>query len=92
MCRFGEGYRANYLFGGSHTSGLLQLVERSEFDFNIVNVPFLNGDVPHRPSNGAYISQLIRFADTPDSSDQFRKIIIRYKRIDYNLISDSLHA
>ena len=31
-------------------------------DFYIVNFPFLNGDVPRRPSCGVYISQLIRFA------------------------------
>ena len=31
-------------------------------DFDIVNFPFLNGDVPRRPSYGVYISQLIRFA------------------------------
>ena len=33
-----------------------------DFDFDIVNFPFLDGDVPHRPSYGVYISQLIRFA------------------------------
>ena len=32
-----------------------------DFDFDIVNFPFLNGDVPRRPSYGVYISQLIRF-------------------------------
>ena len=32
------------------------------FDFDIVNFPFLDGDVPSRPSYGVYISQLIRFA------------------------------
>ena len=29
---------------------------------DIVNVLFLDGDVPRRPSYGVYISQLIRFA------------------------------
>ena len=33
-----------------------------DFDFEIVNFPFLNGDVPHSTSYGVYISQLIRFA------------------------------
>ena len=33
-----------------------------DFDFDIVNLPFLDGDVPCRPSYGVYISQLIRFA------------------------------
>ena len=31
-------------------------------DFDIVNFPFLDGDVPRRTSYGVYISQLIRFA------------------------------
>ena len=30
-------------------------------DFDIVNVPFLDGDVPRSTSYGVYISQLIRF-------------------------------
>ena len=33
-----------------------------DFDFDIVNFPFLDGDVPRRASYGVYISQLIRFA------------------------------
>ena len=36
--------------------------KRDDFDFNIVNFPFLDGDVPRRPSYGVYISQLIRLA------------------------------
>ena len=36
--------------------------KRVEFDFDIVNFPFLDGDVPRSTSYGVYISQLIRFA------------------------------
>ena len=36
--------------------------KRNDFDFDIVNNPFLDGDVPSRPSYGVEISQLIRFA------------------------------
>ena len=36
--------------------------KRNDFDFAIVNFPYLDGDVPHRASYGVYISQLIRFA------------------------------
>ena len=36
--------------------------KRNDFDFDIVNFPFLDGDVPRRTSYGVYISQLIRFA------------------------------
>ena len=36
--------------------------ERDDFEFDIVNFPFLDGDVPRVASCGVYISQLIRFA------------------------------
>ena len=36
--------------------------KRDDFGFDIVNFPFLDGDVPRRASYGVYISQLIRFA------------------------------
>ena len=35
---------------------------RDDFDFDIVNFPFLDGDVPRSTSCGVYISQLVRFA------------------------------
>ena len=35
--------------------------KRGDFDFDIINFTFLDGDVPRRPSYGVYISQLIRF-------------------------------
>ena len=36
--------------------------KRNDFDFDIVNFPFLDGDFPRSTSYGVYISQLIRFA------------------------------
>ena len=36
--------------------------KRNDFDFDIVNFPFLDGDVPRSTSYGVYISQLIRLA------------------------------
>ena len=33
-----------------------------DYDLEIVNFPFLDGDVPRFTSYGVYISQLIRFA------------------------------
>ena len=36
--------------------------KRDDFDFEIVNIPFLDGDAPSSTSYGVYISQLIRFA------------------------------
>ena len=34
--------------------------KRDDFDFDIVNCPFLDGDVPRRTSYGVYIAQRIR--------------------------------
>ena len=39
-----------------------KIYDKRDFNFDIVNFPFLDGDVPQRPSFGVYISQLIRFA------------------------------
>ena len=36
--------------------------KRDDFDFEIINFPFLDGDVPRSTSYGVYISQLIRVA------------------------------
>ena len=36
--------------------------KRDDFHFDIVNIPFLDGDVPRATSYEVYISQLIRFA------------------------------
>ena len=37
--------------------------KRVDFDFEIVNFPFLDGDVPRSASYGVYISQLIRLLE-----------------------------
>ena len=44
-----------------------------DFNFEIVNFPFLDGDVPRSPSYGVYISQLIRFARVCSNVDDFNK-------------------
>ena len=41
------------------------------YNFEIVNFPFLDGDVPRYPSYGVYISQLIRFARMCSNVDDF---------------------
>ena len=45
--------------------------KRDDFDFDIVNFPFLDGDVPRSTSYGVYFSQLIRFAHVPSHVDDF---------------------
>ena len=46
--------------------------KRDDFNFEIVNFPFLDGDVPHPPSYGVYISQLISFAKVCSNVDDFQ--------------------
>ena len=50
--------------------------KRSDFDFDIVNFPFLDGDVSR--SRCVYISQLIRFARVSSHVDVFNT---RNKRV-----------
>ena len=45
--------------------------KRDDFDFDIVNFPFLDGDVQRRTSYGVYISQLIRFARASSNLNDF---------------------
>ena len=45
--------------------------KRDDFNFEIINFPFLDGDVLCSPSYGVYISQLIRFARVCSNVDDF---------------------
>ena len=42
-----------------------------DFNFEIVNFPFLGGDIPPSPSYGVYMSQLIHFARVCSNVDDF---------------------
>ena len=42
-----------------------------DFIFEMINFPFLDGDVPCSPSYGVYISQLVRFARVCSNVDDF---------------------
>ena len=59
---------------------------RDDFDFEIVNFPYLDGDVPRRASYGVYISQLhvIRFARV---YNQFTDFNTRYKLLTAKLLN-----
>ena len=46
--------------------------KRDDFDFHIVNFPFLSSNIPSGPSYGVYISQLIRYAQCCSNYDDFR--------------------
>ena len=47
---------------------------RDDFNFGIINFPFLDGDVPRSPSYSVYFSQLIRFARVCSNVDDFNNI------------------
>ena len=46
--------------------------KRDDFDFHIVNFPFLSSNIPSGPSYGVYNSQLIRYARCCSHYDDFR--------------------
>ena len=46
--------------------------KRNDFDFHILNFPFLSSNIPSGPSYGVYIMQLIRYARCCSHHDDFR--------------------
>ena len=48
--------------------------KQDDFNFEIVNFQFLDGDVPHSSFYGVYISQLIRFARVCSNVNDFNNI------------------
>ena len=64
---------ANYLdFIESNNRLYIKLHDkRDDFDFHIVNFPFLSSNIPSSPSYGVYISQLIRYARCCSYYDDF---------------------
>ena len=67
------------------TNGIVstKIYDKRRFNFEIVNFPFLDGDVPRSPSYGVYIWQLIRFARVCSHVDDFNN---RNKCLTYNLL------
>ena len=66
---------------------MLLCSEMHDFDFDIVNFPFLDGDVPRRTSYGVYISQLIRFARATSNVSDFN---CRNKALTANSLSRAI--
>ena len=58
-----------YIYNGTVSTKIYD--KRDDFDFDIDNFPFLDGDVPRRTSYGVYISQLIRFARASSNLSDF---------------------
>ena len=62
--------------------------KRDGFDFKIVNVSFVDDDVPGSKSYGVYISQLIRFANTSSYITDFNT---RNKLLTQKLLKQGCH-
>ena len=62
--------------------------KRDDFDSDIVNFPFLDGDVPRRTTYGVYISQLIRFARASSNLNYFN---YRNKALTAKLLRQGYH-
>ena len=63
--------------------------KHDDFDFHIVNFPFLSSNIPSGPSYGVYISQLIRYARCCSHYDDFR---YRHKCLVDRLLSQGYKA
>ena len=62
--------------------------KQDDFDFDIVNFPFLDGDVPRRTSYGVYISQFIGFARASSNLSDFN---CRNKALTAKLLRQGYH-
>ena len=68
-------------------------LKSNDSDFEIVNFPFLDGDVPRSPSYGVHISQLIRFARVCSNIDDFnnRTLFMTAKLFKQDIIKFEKH-
>ena len=56
--------------------------KREDFNFKIVNFPYLDSNIPRNPAYGVYISQLVRYARICSRKDDF---IYRHRRLSLKL-------
>ena len=68
-------------------------LKSNDSDFEIVNFPFLDGDVPRSPTYGVYISQLIRFARVCSNIDDInnRTLFMTAKLLKQDIIKFEKH-
>ena len=58
--------------------------KRDDFNFPIVNFPFLSSNIPASPAYGVYVSQLIRYAR---ASSEYRSFLHRGKLLTNKLLT-----
>ena len=56
---------------GNGTVRISVYYKREEFNFKIVNFPYLDSNIPRNPAYGVYISQLVRYARICSRKDDF---------------------
>ena len=67
-------HQASYLDLGYDRDKRLQIKlydKRDDFNFNIVNFPFLSSNIPRSPAYGVYVSQLICYARASSAYSDF---------------------
>ena len=57
------------IFEGKYVTSLYD--KRDDFNFNIVNFPFMDSNSPAKPAYGVYISQLVRIGRICDKYHSF---------------------
>jgi len=62
--------------------------KRDDFNFPIVNYPFLESNIPSHPAYGVYTSQLIRYSRTCNSYKYFlhRSVLLTRKLLNQGFI------
>ena len=68
--------------------------KRDDFNFTIVNFPFLDSNIPASPAYGVYVSQLIRFARACKSYEDFlaRALLMTSKLLNQGYLRTRLIA
>ena len=64
--------------------------KRNDFNFDVINYPFLSGNIPKIPSYGVYVSQLIRFCNVSCESITNVVVELNKKLIKQGFLVDSL--
>ena len=59
------------MFNGEGELKFKMYVKRDEFQFNIVNYPHMDSNIPMGPAYGIYVSRLIAFARVCTDFDKF---------------------
>ena len=67
-----------------HGKFVTEVYDKDNFNFNIVNYPFMCSNIPARPTYGVYISQLIRINRICENFNNFVK---RHRLLTEKLIS-----